>query len=157
MAGTLGFTRMQCCAGMQIYGLMSFKPNEMKTALIQVCEQAFGRSPGSVRGSKPFSFYIFNGVIQYRKGSHEAKQPDIYLVGYVEAFRDYILSLNVGEIVETKPEWNRVGAPGHRDLMCIWRPNVIKLKKWYQENKPPAPPPSAQTIPETITINANRF
>lgn len=127
---------LRCCAVQQLSGLCSYAatPVGTKRAMLDACEVIFRRN-GPVKFSKPYSFYIFNGVVAIRKGSRDFPLYPATSFGYVEAFRDFILEHNLGEVTSSTPEWNRVGAPTHKVMMCVWRPDPKRLKAWYLENK----------------------
>lgn len=133
-------TGLSCCAGRQIHGLTEFGKNAKK-AMLAFCRVEFHRNNRYINGawkldtdkfSPIYTFYLFNGIVGYRKGSLES-DPD--RLGYVEAFRDFIRANDLGEVVESETGFNRVNNPTHNILMCMWKPRPVVLKKWYVENR----------------------
>jgi hypothetical protein len=138
----LSCSGLNCCAVQQISGLSDYPatPYGMKKAMQDMCRNMFERSRGygnPKQLSKPYSFYVFNGIVGFRKGSRDA--PSYGRLGYVEAFKKFIEDNDLGEVTASTPEWNRVNASSHKVMMCVWRPDPPKVKKWWMANKPTTP------------------
>lgn len=117
-----------CCALYEISGISMYS-GRAYDAMIELCKLIYPRED-----SQAAAFYLFTGVIGYRKGSNIGRNPPTY----VDDFTKFIKERGLGDVIATPPAFNRTGHPTHRDRVCVWTPAPIVLKQWWMEHKPAA-------------------
>ena len=124
----MNLVKTSCCAIQDIDRLsVHTTPRE---AMVSFCQQAILKPPvfqnaqDVGRPNSISSFFLFTAAVG------AAYKP------YGEAFYNFILENNLGEVWQSPLRPNKAWHPDHENQVYVWMPNHDNLKAWWALNDP---------------------
>jgi hypothetical protein len=147
---------LTCCAVDEI-GVRYLYDPDPEVTLTKVCSNLWENSTPTedyVENPKlkPKAFYIFTGVVGYRKGVTSPNYPGPYRVSDAPNLMKYIRKNKLGKVQTSAIKYNRTGGPNHKVQIFIWTPIEKRLRQWCKDNRDRLFPDRTKFVPPTTGV-----